>query len=65
MPEESTAYAATPKLRWTCSWGSLELIAARAQMTDEEWVALGAHLDDETYYAEFEARFGLDIRPVI
>jgi hypothetical protein len=34
-------------------------------MTDEEWVALGAHLDDETYYAEFEARFGLDIRPEI
>ena len=53
----------TPRLRWTCSWGARELIAARAQMTDEEWVALGAHLDDETYYAEFEARFGLDIRP--
>lgn len=53
----------TPKLRWTCSWGSHELIAARKMMTDEEWVALGAHLDDETYYAEFEARFGLDIRP--
>jgi len=57
------ATTATPKLRWTCSWGSHELIAGRAQMTDEEWVALGAHLDDETYYAEFEARFGLDIRP--
>jgi len=57
------ATTATPKLRWTCSWGSHELIAAREMMTDEEWVALGAHLDDETYYAEFEARFGLDIRP--
>ncbi|MFM8265395.1 MAG: SDR family NAD(P)-dependent oxidoreductase [Acidimicrobiia bacterium] len=57
------ATTTTPKLRWTCSWGSHELIAARKMMTDEEWVALGAHLDDETYYAEFEARFGLDIRP--
>ena len=57
------ATTTTPKLRWTCSWGSHELIAARKMMTDEEWVALGAHLDDETYYAEFEARFGLNIRP--
>jgi hypothetical protein len=32
-------------------------------MTDEEWVALGQHDDDNAYYDEFAQRFGLDIRP--
>jgi hypothetical protein len=32
-------------------------------MSDEEWVALGKHHDDDAYYEEFEERFGLDIRP--
>jgi hypothetical protein len=32
-------------------------------MSDEEWVALGRHAEDSAYYDEFEARFGLDIRP--
>jgi hypothetical protein len=32
-------------------------------MTDEEWVALGRHDDDNAYYDDFETRFGLDIRP--
>jgi len=53
----------TPRLRWRCSWGADELITAREAMSDERWVALGRHLDDETYYAEFEELFGLDIRP--
>lgn len=52
-----------PRLRWRCSWGADELISAREAMTDEEWVALGRHEDDDAYYDEFEARFGLDIRP--
>ncbi|MFM8645761.1 MAG: SDR family NAD(P)-dependent oxidoreductase [Actinomycetota bacterium] len=52
-----------PRLRWRCSWGADELITAREAMTDERWVALGRHHDDETYYAEFEELFGLDIRP--
>lgn len=52
-----------PRLRWRCSWGANELIAAREAMTDEQWVALGQHHDDEAYYDEFESRFGLDIRP--
>ena len=33
-----------------------------AIMTDADWVALGAALDD-AYYARFEELFGLDIRP--
>lgn len=52
-----------PRLRWRCSWGADELITARESMTDEEWVALGRHAEDDAYYDEFEARFGLDIRP--
>ena len=52
-----------PRLRWRCSWGADELIRARESMTDEEWVALGQHDDDNAYYDEFAERFGLDIRP--
>jgi NAD(P)-dependent dehydrogenase (short-subunit alcohol dehydrogenase family) len=52
-----------PRLRWRCSWGADELITAREAMSDEEWVALGKHHDDDAYYEEFEERFGLDIRP--
>ena len=57
------ATTSSPRLRWHCSWGAGELLAARAAMTDEEWVSFGSHLDDEAYYGEFVARFNLDIRP--
>ena len=57
------ATTSSPRLRWHCSWGAGELLAARAAMTDEDWVSFGSHLDDEAYYGEFVARFNLDIRP--
>ena len=57
------ATTSSPQLRWHCSWGASELLAARAAMTDEEWVSFGRHLDDEAYYDEFLTRFNLDIRP--
>ena len=57
------ATTSSPRLRWHCSWGAGELLAARAAMTDEEWVSFGSHLDDEAYYDEFTERFKLDIRP--
>ncbi len=57
------ATTSTPRLRWHCSWGAAELLAARAEMSDEEWVSFGRHLDDEAYYDEFATRFNLDIRP--
>ncbi len=57
------ATTSTPRLRWHCSWGATELLAARAAMSDEEWVSFGRHLDDEAYYDEFATRFNLDIRP--
>ena len=52
-----------PQLRYACSWGGDELVDGRAAMTDEDWVALGAHDDDGDYYAEFEHRFHLTLRP--
>jgi NAD(P)-dependent dehydrogenase (short-subunit alcohol dehydrogenase family) len=51
-----------PQLRYPVSWGGTELIEGRAAMTDLEWVALGAHEDDDAYYDDFTAKFGLELR---
>jgi NAD(P)-dependent dehydrogenase (short-subunit alcohol dehydrogenase family) len=51
-----------PQLRYPVSWGGIELIEGRAAMTDQEWVALGAHEDDDAYYDDFKAKFGLELR---
>jgi NAD(P)-dependent dehydrogenase (short-subunit alcohol dehydrogenase family) len=50
-----------PRLRYSVSWAGPELINGRQAISDEEWVALGAHSDDAQYYAAFESAFGLDI----
>jgi hypothetical protein len=34
----------------------------RAQISDEDWVQLGAETDDNAYYDAFEKIFGLDLR---
>jgi NAD(P)-dependent dehydrogenase (short-subunit alcohol dehydrogenase family) len=52
-----------PKLRYPVSWGGEELVEGRERMTDEEWVALGAHEHDTDYYDDFERRFNLALRP--
>ena len=52
-----------PRLRYTCSFTGPELVAGRAAMSDEEWVALGAVTDDDAYDARFQAAFGLPSRP--
>ena len=52
-----------PTLRYAVSWGGPELVAGRARISDEEWVALGAVADDTAYYDGFERLFGVDIRP--
>ena len=49
------------RLRWTCGWGGPELSRMRAQVSDEDWVALGAIVDDGEYKAQFSELFGLDI----
>ena len=54
---------ADPKLRYAVSWASKAMIEGRQVMTDEDWVALGAHVDDAAYYDAFDQRFGVDIRP--
>ncbi|MGB8860932.1 MAG: SDR family oxidoreductase [Ilumatobacteraceae bacterium] len=51
-----------PQLRYAVSWGAQEMIAGRAAITDEQWTAMGAAADDDTYYDGFQAAFGLDLR---
>lgn len=50
-----------PRLRWTCGWGGPELAHARANIRDEDWVALGAIEDDSAYRRRFQELFGLSI----
>jgi hypothetical protein len=52
-----------PKLRWPCSWGAEEIIAGRNQMSDADWIALGAAATDDEYRKRFLDLFGLDITP--
>ncbi len=53
-----------PKLRYTMSWGGKELTEGRAAMSDEDWVALGAHESDDDYRADFKKLFGLELKPL-
>jgi NAD(P)-dependent dehydrogenase (short-subunit alcohol dehydrogenase family) len=55
------ATSETPKLRYTCGWGGAELIAGKAGITDEEWVAMGAIETDAEYAARFKELFDLEI----
>jgi NAD(P)-dependent dehydrogenase (short-subunit alcohol dehydrogenase family) len=50
-----------PQLRYSTSWAGPEMVGRRESMSDEEWVALGAHADDDDYFEAFESAFGLDI----
>lgn len=52
---------ASPRLRYTCAWGGVELTAGRARLADEQWVALGAAESDDDYYKAFDQAFGLDL----
>lgn len=51
----------TPRLRYTCAWGGVELTEGRPRLSDEEWVELGAAESDEDYYKAFDRAFGLDL----
>ena len=53
----------SPRLRYVCSWGGIEIVAGRQAMTDEDWVALGAAPDRAQYRERFHAAFGLDLTP--
>ncbi|MEM7274067.1 MAG: SDR family oxidoreductase [Actinomycetota bacterium] len=50
-----------PRLRYTCGWGGPELTEHRPNVSDEDWVALGAIEDDAAYAARFAELFGLDL----
>jgi len=52
-----------PQLRYQVSWGGVELVRGRDEMTDADWVALGALADDADYYRRFHELFDLDIAP--
>lgn len=50
-----------PRLRYSVSWGGPEIVAGRAALSDEDWVALGLAADDDEYIAGFREAFGVDI----
>lgn len=50
-----------PQLRYPVSWGGPELLSRRPQISDADWVALGAAETDDAYAAEFERLFGVSI----
>jgi len=52
-----------PQLRYACSWGGREIVEARPNVADHEWVALGLHDDDAEYRAAFQRLFTVDITP--
>ena len=53
----------TPVLRYPVSWGGPEILTRRPDITDEQWVALGAIAEDDDYYRAFTNTFGIDIAP--
>jgi NAD(P)-dependent dehydrogenase (short-subunit alcohol dehydrogenase family) len=51
-----------PPFRTSCAWGGAELTGSRPEISDADWVTLGAAGDDDAYYDRFEQLFGLDLR---
>jgi len=50
-----------PRLRYLVGADAEGLAAGRARISDEEWVAMGAGLDDAEYNARFKRYFGIDL----
>ena len=50
------------RLRYVVGTDAESILRGRRAMRDEEWVAMGADLDDDDYNAEFRARFGIELR---
>jgi NAD(P)-dependent dehydrogenase (short-subunit alcohol dehydrogenase family) len=52
-----------PRLRYLVGWDAETIVARRAKMTDEDFVAMGRCESDEDFYASFARHFGIDVRP--
>ncbi|TVR25538.1 MAG: SDR family oxidoreductase [Ilumatobacter sp.] len=51
----------SPVLRYPVSWAGPEIIAGRAALSDEDWVAMGTIASDQEYIDRFREVFGVDI----
>jgi NAD(P)-dependent dehydrogenase (short-subunit alcohol dehydrogenase family) len=51
----------SPQLRYACSWGGPEITQGRRALTDEAWVALGASIAGDDYWARFSEALGFTI----
>ncbi len=60
---QAAVTASAVQLRHVISWGGKEIVDGRERLSDEDWVALGAAVDDADYYRRFEAAFGIAIAP--
>ena len=50
------------RLRWPIGKDALGVCKGRAQVTDEEWVALGGDLSDDEYNRRFRDWFGIELQ---
>jgi NAD(P)-dependent dehydrogenase (short-subunit alcohol dehydrogenase family) len=53
--------AERPQLRHVVGEDAERLIAGRASIDDEEWVAMGENLPDDDYNARFKRHFGIEL----
>jgi NAD(P)-dependent dehydrogenase (short-subunit alcohol dehydrogenase family) len=51
-----------PRLRYLVGRDAETIVEHRAQMTDEEFVAMGRCASDEEFFASFEGHFGIDVK---
>jgi NAD(P)-dependent dehydrogenase (short-subunit alcohol dehydrogenase family) len=51
-----------PRLRYPVGVDAEGLVAGRARLSDEEWVAMGGELSDEEYNELFKRYFGIELR---
>jgi short-subunit dehydrogenase len=50
-----------PRLRYLVGWDAETVVAHRAKMTDEEFIAMGRCESDADFYASFHKHFGIDV----